>query len=667
MKLRKASNWFSLILLGALIANALIMLQVKQAHDQAVAAQEHSRQAIALINEMRLESEQLAHLVRAYTVTGEARYLLYYYDIIAIQKGEKSVPQDFDPGTYWDRVIAGRQVHALPKSGLKRSLAQRMQTLGFSARELDSFHSLIRATEALNKIEQVAFAATQGLYDPHKKQFVSDGTPDLKFASGLVHGPQYIALKAIVSDAIRNLSHQVGQRTDDEVVQATQQLDQMISRSLMFMLGTLLVVSVGYAVVLRSVLRPLDRIGKTAGKLAGGEYATRSDVGHGVDEIVALGAAMDGMAQSIQDDITHRAVIQDELEKARQRAEEATHAKSMFLANMSHEIRTPMNAIIGMAHLILNSELTRRQRDYAGHIHRAAQSLLALINDILDFSKIEANKMELDLQPFRVEQVIDSALSLLRLRAQDGQVELLLEIPSPLLSDESVVVMGDAMRLGQVLTNLLSNAIKFSPLGQVRLRVLVQEYSENQLILRFEVEDTGIGISPEQREHLFQEFSQADGSTTRKFGGTGLGLAIARKLVELMGGHIQVESELGKGSRFYFSVQFDLADRVAHQERPEPSFASVVELPGLATAGSGQAPASVSASGSRTLPACLPRLRQLLGEGDNQAVHLWRTHTVAFAAILEPFDIQRIENALSRFDFDTALEILATLTPNDHD
>ncbi len=432
------------------------------------------------------------------------------------RSGEKSGPQDFDPGTYWDRVIAGRQVHALPKSGLKRSLAQRMQTLGFSARELDSFHALIRATEALNKIEQVAFAATQGLYDPHKKQFVSDGTPDLKFASGLVHGPQYIALKAIVSDAIRNLSHQVGQRTDDEVVQATQQLDQMISRSLMFMLGTLLVVSVGYAVVLRSVLRPLDRIGKTAGKLAGGEYATRSDVGHGVDEIVALGAAMDGMAQSIQDDITHRAVIQDELEKARQRAEEATHAKSMFLANMSHDPNPHERD-----HRHGASDPQQRTHTTSARLCRAhsqgRSAPLALINDILDFSKIEANKMELDLQPFRVEQVIDSALSLLRLRAQDGQVELLLEMPSQLLSDESVVVMGDAMRLGQVLTNLLSNAIKFSPLGQVRLRVLVQEYSENQLILRFEVEeDTGIYISPEQREHLFQEFSHTDGSTTWK-------------------------------------------------------------------------------------------------------------------------------------------------------
>lgn len=254
-----------------------------------------------------------------------------------------------------------------------------------------------------------------------------------------------------------------------------------------------------------------------------------------------------------------------ELEAANHKAEDATRAKSMFLANMSHEIRTPMNAIIGMAYLALKTNLDSRQRDYIDKVHSAAKSLLGIINDILDFSKVEAGKMELEQARFILEEVAGNSLSLLRQRAHEKEIELLFDISDPGLLGESGALIGDALRLGQILTNLLSNSVKFTHQGYVKLTISVDERSGDDLLLRFCMRDTGIGMTPEQVGNLFREFSQADGSTTRKYGGTGLGLTISRKFVELMGGNIWVESTPGVGSSFIFTARLAIAKPVPLQ------------------------------------------------------------------------------------------------------
>src|SRR5205085_5818701 len=240
--------------------------------------------------------------------------------------------------------------------------------------------------------------------------------------------------------------------------------------------------------------------------------------------------------------------------------------KSMFLANMSHEIRTPMNAIIGLSHLALKTRLTARQRDYVAKIHGAGASLLALINDILDFSKVEAGKLDLEDAPFRLDEVLEGVSSVLAQKAQDKGLELLFDIAPGVPQ----ALVGDALRLRQVMTNLVSNAVKFTDRGQVTMTIHAGEPAEGRVQLRVGVRDSGIGMTQEQSGRLFRAFTQADQSTTRKYGGTGLGLTICARLVEMMGGAFEVESQPGLGSTFSFTASFGIGDEATVRRKAVP-------------------------------------------------------------------------------------------------
>ena len=264
----------------------------------------------------------------------------------------------------------------------------------------------------------------------------------------------------------------------------------------------------------------------------------------------------------VSQDITEFKRLEAELLAAKEVAEAATKAKSDFLANMSHEIRTPMNAILGMTHLALKTELTAKQTDYLTKTKVAAQALLGIINDILDFSKIEAGKLDMEKAEFRLVSVLENVSSVVSQKAHDKNLEFLIAAPQGLPAN----LVGDALRLGQVLINLVNNAVKFTERGEVVVTVALEERASDRVNLKFSVRDSGIGMTLEQTARLFQAFSQADTSTTRKYGGTGLGLSISKRLVEMMGGEIRVESTYGAGSTFLFTAWFGVGSGVMEQK-----------------------------------------------------------------------------------------------------
>jgi two-component system sensor histidine kinase/response regulator len=561
MKLSKLSLIFSAALLLMVTINGVISLLVLDAFDRAQAVQDERIEALHLVGELRREVDTLGRLVRSYVVTRETRYLTYYYAILAIREGEKPAVENGSAASYWDRVIAGETRFEPPADGPRVSMRSRMVSLGFQGAELAALEEVLAESEALKELEQVAFAATQGLYDPATRAFVSDGQPQPDLAVKLVHGRDYDQQHARVAVAVARLMEQVDQRTGRQVDEARRHLRNWIVAVIAAMASAALLVLFGLRTTRSKVLLPLEDMSSATGRLARGQYDVRVTGEGSVEEVRVLRDAFNSMATAIERDIHEREDIESALKEASTRAEQATQAKSMFLANMSHEIRTPLNAVIGMAELILHSPLPPRQRDYAEKIRMAGRSLLDTVNDILDFSKIEAGRLELESVPFRLEDVISNAYLLVERAALEKGVELLFEARPGSGSLLAEALVGDPLRIGQVLANLLSNAVKFTPSGHVSLRVDGQIAEDGRLMLSLIVEDTGIGMRADQIERLFEDFVQADGATTRQYGGTGLGLAIVRRLVDLMGGDVRVHSVPKRGSVFQVLLPLARDDR----------------------------------------------------------------------------------------------------------
>jgi two-component system, sensor histidine kinase and response regulator len=313
--------------------------------------------------------------------------------------------------------------------------------------------------------------------------------------------------------------------------------------------------------IFRGNLGTLRMLAVGANRFSQGDHAVRIDP-KGAPEVAVAAEAFNNMANNIENLISSLKRSEEALRLARAAAEAASHAKSSFLARMSHEIRTPMNGILGMTELLLETGLTSNQRKHAETVQRSGQNLLGIINDLLDFSKIEAGKLELENVEMDLRRVSEDVVDLLAERAHSKGLELACSIPADLATQ----VRGDPLRLGQILTNLVGNAIKFTEQGSVVIRALRLEETAHNVAARFEVSDTGMGISPEAQSRIFEEFAQGDGSTTRKHGGSGLGLAISKQLVEMMGGSLHVESKPGAGSTFWFTASFQKQEAPARAD-----------------------------------------------------------------------------------------------------
>ena len=561
----------------AVIALALVAnTHIASLEERVRVVEEQRVRGLELCEEMLKTTNELTRTVRWYAVFGDPKYETIYRRILSVRSGQEPRPLRIQED-FWMDVMVDRVPPVAKGSPL--SLDTMIERSGIPVDSAAKIRESLRHSDRLAKAEEIAFAARKGKFDDGYGNLVREGPPDELLAKTLLFSRDYEAARDGILRPIQECREMVLGRHEA----ARAELDRALGTARILRMaiwGALLATAVGGVVIARKrVIRPveallaqtravsgdLDALAEATRAAAGGEQgaafvpkARPLGLG-GNDELAALAADHDRMIARLEESGRLIASITEELrtlvadlEVARRAADQANAAKGAFLATMSHEIRTPMNAVINMTALALETELDAKQRRYLTVVDSSARNLLGLINDILDFSKIESGRMDIESAPCDVHRVVEEVAEVFRARVIEKRIEFVAHVEASVPRR----VLADALRIRQVLVNLVGNAFKFTEKGEVVLRVGLASppEAEGALRLAVEVRDTGIGIPLEAQGKLFQEFTQVDSSTSRKYGGTGLGLAITKKLVEKMGGAIRLESEPGRGTSFRFEI-----------------------------------------------------------------------------------------------------------------
>ena len=526
----------------------------------------------AILTQTLAEFEAMRKLVLLYAASRNPEYINHYLDIVGLHNGSRVYTEPVQ-ADYWVDVITGQRKESSVAWGIGQNLSERLYSLRFITNNEPTIERILDLRHQLEKNELSAFASgITRFVDKEEGQYLSP--PEVRETFGVLFDRDHIELTNALSAELSSFIAREKSRYLGLIEASREELTFSVYLDVAFTTLFLLGLFIGLVSIKKKVIDPINSLYNASEEIMKGDYTVRVNNRTGSHEINLLIRAFNRMIRSFQRDLEKSERVKQALEEVslanveKERAKNESRIKSSFLANMSHEIRTPMNAILGMTALTLKTDLNEKQKDYLSKIQLSGDNLLHLLNSILDLSKIESDMFKLERQPFRLDDVLEEVFGTLGNSALDKNIRLLYTLQGKGLQSTLNRLVGDSLRVGQILKNLIGNAIKFTGEGHVNLTVKVLKQLDDQVTLQFSVSDTGIGMSKDQLQRVFDKFTQADSSTTRMFGGSGLGLSIAKELVHLMEGDIHAHSTPGRGSVFYFTLNLKTQEQEALARNP---------------------------------------------------------------------------------------------------